>query len=246
MDILPAIDIRDGKCVRLLQGDYAKQINYAHDPVAVAKQFEADGSDWVHVVDLDGAREGSLANLPSIERIIRETRLKVEVGGGIRSTETILSLLKAGAARCVVGTRALEDWDWFQEIVHRPECENRIAIGLDSREGKLAVRGWTQEVRQTALQVAEKVADWPLAAIIYTDIGRDGMLTGINIEATVKLAQSLTIPVIASGGLSSMGDIEKLCAVEDEGIEGVICGRAIYSGDLDFAKAQARADELKD
>lgn len=238
MDILPAIDIRDGQCVRLLQGDYARQINYAHDPVAVAKQFEADGSRWVHVVDLDGAREGRLANLASIERIISETKLQVEVGGGIRATETILSLLSAGAARCVVGTRALEDWNWFEEIVHRSECENRIAIGLDSREGKLAVRGWTREVRETALQVAEKVSDWPLAAIIYTDIGRDGMLLGPNLDSIKALAEYSAVPVIASGGVTDIDDVALLAKMP---ILGIIIGRAIYEKQLDLKEAIALA-----
>ncbi len=238
MDILPAIDIRDGKCVRLLQGDYARQINYAHDPVAMARQFEADGARWLHVVDLDGAREGRLANLPTIERIIRETHLQVEVGGGIRGTETILSLLEAGAARCVVGTRALEDWQWFQEVVHRRECENRIAIGLDSREGRLAVRGWTQEVRETALQVAEKVADWPLAAIIYTDIGRDGMLLGPNLDSIRALAEYSNVPVIASGGVTDIDDVRLLARMP---ILGIIIGRAIYEKQLDLQEAIAIA-----
>jgi phosphoribosylformimino-5-aminoimidazole carboxamide ribotide isomerase len=238
MDILPAIDIRDGKCVRLLQGDYDRQIDYAHDPVAVARQFEADGARWVHVVDLDGAREGSLANLPTIERIIRETKLSVEVGGGVRTTETILSLLRAGAARCVVGTRALEDWDWFEQVVHRAECENRIAIGLDSREGKLAVRGWTQEVRETALQVAEKVADWPLAAIIYTDIGRDGMLLGPNLDSIKALAEYSAVPVIASGGVTDIDDVALLAKMP---ILGIIIGRAIYEKQLDLKEAIALA-----
>ncbi|MCC7425180.1 MAG: 1-(5-phosphoribosyl)-5-[(5-phosphoribosylamino)methylideneamino]imidazole-4-carboxamide isomerase [Planctomycetaceae bacterium] len=238
MDILPAIDIRDGQCVRLLQGDYAKEIHYAHDPVAVAKQFEQAGANWVHVVDLDGAREGKPNNLKSIERIIKETGLKVEVGGGVRTSETILSLLGVGAARCVVGTRALEDWDWFEQVVHRSECENRIAIGLDSREGKLAVRGWTAEVRETALQVAEKVADWPLAAIIYTDIGRDGMLLGPNLDSIKALAEYSQIPVIASGGVTDIDDVQSLARMP---ILGIIIGRAIYEKQLELKDAIAIA-----
>jgi phosphoribosylformimino-5-aminoimidazole carboxamide ribotide isomerase len=238
MDILPAIDIRNGRCVRLLQGDYARQIDYAHDPVSVAKQFESAGAKWLHVVDLDGAREGRLDNLPSIERIIKETSLKVEVGGGVRSTEVIQALLKVGAARCVVGTRALEDWAWFEEVVHRPDCDNRVAIGLDSREGKLAVRGWTQEVRETALQVAEKVADWPLAAIIYTDIGRDGMLLGPNLESIRAIAEYSTVPVIASGGVTDIDDVQLLAKMP---ILGIIIGRAIYEKQLELKDALAIA-----
>jgi len=143
MDILPAIDLREGKCVRLLQGDYDKQINYSEDPVAVAKRFEASGAQWVHVVDLDGAREGTLRNLPTIERMLKETNLQMEVGGGLRDTRTIEELLRAGVSRCVVGTRALEDWEWFRDLVHREDCGKRIALGLDARQGQLAVKGWT-------------------------------------------------------------------------------------------------------
>ena len=234
MDILPAIDLRDGKCVRLLQGDYDKQIDYADDPVAVAKQFEQAGARWLHVVDLDGAREGQLFNRPTIERLIRETSMQVEVGGGLREFETIESLISAGAARCVVGTKALEDWDWFTELVHRPACENRIALGLDARHGKLAVHGWTREIEQTALQVAERVADWPLSAIIYTDIGRDGMLLGPNVESTKVLAQCSRIPVVASGGVTDIDDVKRL---KELPIAGMIIGRAIYEKQIDLAEA---------
>jgi len=234
MDILPAIDIREGKCVRLLQGDYSKQIDYANDPVEVAAEFAKAGAQWIHVVDLDGAREGNLVNLPTIQRILKETKLKLEVGGGLRSTETIEALLDAGVTRCVVGTRALEDWTWFAEMVQRPKCRNRIALGLDAREGKLAVRGWTEETRERALQVAERCADLPVAAIIYTDIGRDGMLLGPNIEATKHLAQYSTVPIIASGGVTDIHDVELLAKLP---IIGAVIGRAIYEKQLDLAEA---------
>jgi len=234
MEILPAIDIRGGKCVRLLQGDYARQIDYADDPTAVAAQFEQAGASWLHVVDLDGAREGKLLNLATIERIIQRTKLKVQVGGGLRDTETIESLLNAGAARCVVGTKALEDMDWLKAVTERPLCRQRIALGLDTREGRLAVRGWTQETRDTALQVAERVADWALAAIIYTDIGRDGMLLGPNIEAIKVLAEFSRVPVIASGGVTDIDDVRRLAGLR---IIGAIVGRAIYEKQLDLADA---------
>ncbi len=234
MDILPAIDLRDGKCVRLIQGDYERQFDYADDPVAVAAQFEQAGATWLHVVDLDGAREGAVQNLPTIEQIITATNLSVEVGGGLREVEPIESLLHAGAARCVVGTKALEDWDWFAALVDRPICRERIALGLDAREGKLAVRGWTAETQQSALQVVDRVADWPLAAIIYTDIGRDGMLLGPNIEAVKVLAEYSGIPVIASGGVTDIEDVRQLSRLP---LAGIIIGRAIYEKQLDLAEA---------
>lgn len=234
MEILPAIDLREGKCVRLLQGDYSKQINYAEDPLAVARQFENAGAQWVHVVDLDGAREGSLRNLPTIKRILSETGLRLEVGGGLRDTQTIEELLRAGVSRCVVGTRAVEDWDWFQSLVHSENCNGRICLGLDARQGQLAVKGWTEQTQQTAVQVAERVADWPLAAIIYTDIGRDGMLLGPNVEAVKSLAALSKVPVIASGGVTDIDDVRRLSTLP---IIGIIIGRAIYEGQLDLSEA---------
>lgn len=234
MDILPAIDLRDGKCVRLLQGDYNKQINYAEDPVAVARRFEEAGARWAHVVDLDGAREGTLRNLPTIQKMLRETNLKLEVGGGLRDTQTIEELLRAGASRCVVGTRALEDWDWFRDLAHRQDCRGRIALGLDARQGQLAVKGWTEQTTETALQVAERVADWPLAAIIYTDIGRDGMLLGPNVEAVKVLADFSKVPVIASGGVTDIEDVRRLATLP---LLGIVIGRAIYERQLDLSEA---------
>lgn len=234
MEILPAIDLRGGKCVRLLQGDYNKQLDYADDPVAVARQFEEAGANWLHLVDLDGAKEGRLCNLPVIEGILGATKLKLEVGGGLRDTETIESLLCAGVARCVVGTKAVEDWEWFESLMRRPSCPGRVALGVDTREGRVAVHGWTKETRETALQVAERVTDWPLAAIIYTDIGRDGMLLGPNIDATKHLAEISHIPVIASGGVTDIEDVRRLAKLP---LLGIIIGRAIYEKQIDLAEA---------
>lgn len=234
MEILPAIDLRDGRCVRLLQGNYDRQIDYSDDPVSQAKQFASAGAKWLHVVDLDGAREGRLCNLDTIATIINSTSMHVEVGGGIRDDATIQSLFQAGAARVVVGTRALEDWEWFRTIVHKPGYENRIALSLDSREGKLAVRGWTQMTERTAIDVAEAVADWPLGAIIYTDIGRDGMLLGPNMEAVRSLAEASNVPVVASGGVTDIEDIRRLVALP---IIGIIIGRAIYERQIDLTEA---------
>jgi len=234
MDILPAIDLREGKCVRLLQGDYGRQIDYAEDPAAVAARFEQAGATWVHVVDLDGARKGRPCNLPAIKRILAGVSLQMEVGGGLRETAAIESLLEAGAARCVVGTRALENWEWFEELVHRSQCQNRIALGLDARQGRLAVRGWMTDRSETAPQVARRVAGWPLAAIIYTDIACDGMLAGPNVEAMQALAEVSPVPVIASGGVTDIEDVRRLAALP---LAGIIIGRAIYENRIDLAQA---------
>lgn len=234
MDILPAIDLRGGKCVRLLQGDYSRQIDYADDPVAVAKQFEQAGARWLHLVDLDGAKEGHPCNLPTVEAVLKATQLKVEIGGGLRHTADIESLIAHGASRCVVGTRALEDWAWFEQLVHRPACRGKIALGLDAREGILAVRGWIAKTEETAVQIAQRVSTWPLAAIIYTDISCDGMLAGPNIEATGSLAASCSIPVIASGGVTTIEDVRRLAAFP---LGGIIIGRAIYEKRIDLAQA---------
>jgi phosphoribosylformimino-5-aminoimidazole carboxamide ribotide isomerase len=234
MDILPAIDLLDGKCVRLMQGRYDRVIAYESDPVATAARFRDTGAEWLHVIDLDGARTGRLANLPTLRRIVRETGARVEFGGGVRVEDTVQRALDAGAERVIVGTRALEDWKWFRSTVHRREFCSRIALGLDARLGHLAVRGWTQETRRTAVEVAEAVADWPLAAIVYTDIGRDGVLLGPNIEAVRQLADRATAPVIACGGVSDLEDVRRLAEL---GLAGAAIGRAIYEQSLDLGEA---------
>jgi len=234
MDILPAIDLRNGRCVRLLQGNYERQIDYGDDPVAQARHFESVGAKWLHVVDLDGARDGRLRNLDVITAIIRQTSLKVQVGGGIRDDSSVADLFAAGAARVVIGTRALEDWDWFRGIVHAPGHEQRIALGLDARGGKLAVRGWTHVTERNPADVAESVRGWPLGAIVYTDIARDGMLLGPNLDAMRALAEVSPIPVIASGGVTDIADVRRLAALP---IAGIIIGRALYEKQLDLAEA---------
>jgi phosphoribosylformimino-5-aminoimidazole carboxamide ribotide isomerase len=183
-----------------------------------------------------------MCNLAVIERILSETSLQLEVGGGLRDNAAIEDLLAAGVVRCVVGTQALEDWEWFDRLVHSPGMERRIALGLDARQGKLAVRGWTEERRETALQIAERVADWPLGAIIYTDIGRDGMLLGPNMEAIKVLSDYSTVPVIASGGVTDIEDVQRLVKLK---LLGIIIGRAIYERQLDLAEAVrlAKADQ---
>ncbi len=236
MDILPAIDLRAGKCVRLIQGDYHRQIDYDDDPVAVAKRFVKDGAQWLHSVDLDGAKEGELKNLDPIRRIAQETSLKIEVGGGIRTRETVNALLEVGVERVVIGTQAIEDWAWFEDLVREPAHANRIVLGLDAREGLLATHGWIKQTSRTAIDVAEAVADWPLAAIVYTDIARDGMLLGPNIEALRTLVDVAEVPVIAAGGVTDINDVKQLATMR---LGGIIIGRAIYEGTLTLPDALA-------
>jgi phosphoribosylformimino-5-aminoimidazole carboxamide ribotide isomerase len=234
MDILPAIDLRDGKCVRLLQGDYARQIDYADDPVAQAQAFQRDGAAWLHVVDLDGARHGVMQNAPVIEKIARSTPLKIEVGGGIRGESDVAHLLGLGVARAIIGTRAVEDFAGFESLVNR--FPGRIVLGLDARDGKISTRGWTETSDLTVETLAARIAAWPLAAIVYTDISRDGMLTGPNVEATGRLARSTVVPVIASGGVGSLDDIRRLARLP---LMGIIIGRALYENKFTLPQAIA-------
>jgi phosphoribosylformimino-5-aminoimidazole carboxamide ribotide isomerase len=232
MEILPAIDLRDGKCVRLLQGDYARQIDYADDPVAQAQAFEQDGAKWLHVVDLDGALHGTMRNAGVIEKIARTTTLKIEVGGGIRDEKAVQQLLDLGVAQAIIGTRALEDFDWFESLVNR--FAHRIVLGLDARNGRISTRGWTQTTDITVESMAGRAAHWPLAAIVYTDIACDGMLTGPNVEATGRLARACPIPIIASGGVGTIEDIGRLA---DLPIFGIIVGRALYENKFTLGQA---------
>ena len=234
MDILPAIDLRDGKCVRLLQGDYQRQIDYNDDPLAQARQFEQDGAAWLHVVDLDGAKDGRSHHTDVIKRIAQGTDLKLEVGGGIRDEATVQRLLDLGVTRVVLGTKALEDTDWFRGLVGR--FAGRIVLGLDARAGKVSTRGWTETSETTVADMAKQVNDWPLAAIVYTDIARDGMLTGPNVQATGTLAENCRVPVVASGGVSTLADVQQLAQLP---IAGIITGRALYEGKLDLKEALA-------
>lgn len=234
MDILPAIDLLDGKCVRLVQGRYDRLIEYESDPVEVAARFRDAGATWLHVVDLDGARTGKIRNLDTLRRVIEKTGARVEFGGGVRDEAAIDAALDAGAQRVIVGTRALEDRNWFKDVVHRPQHAGKLVLGLDARQGKLAVHGWTRETEHTAIEVAEEVCDWPLAAIIYTDIGRDGLLLGPNIDAIRSLASVSRVPVIASGGVTDIEDVRRLAEMK---LMGVVIGRAIYENTLDLKDA---------
>ena len=245
MLLIPAIDLKEGHCVRLKQGDMDQSTTFSEDPAAMARTWLDRGARRLHLVDLDGAFAGQPKNEVAIRKILRQvgSEVDVQLGGGIRDLDTIERYLDAGLRYVIIGTAAVKNPGFLQDAC--TAFGGHIIVGLDAREGKVATDGWSKLTRHDVLDLGKKFEDYGVESIIYTDIGRDGMLSGINIEATVKLAQALSIPVIASGGLTNMQDIEALCAVADQGIEGVICGRAIYSGDLDFAAAQVRADELQ-
>ncbi|MCI4440521.1 1-(5-phosphoribosyl)-5-[(5-phosphoribosylamino)methylideneamino]imidazole-4-carboxamide isomerase [Tibeticola sp.] len=244
MQLIPAIDLKDGHCVRLKQGDMDQATTFGEDPAAMARKWVDEGARRLHLVDLNGAFAGKPKNHAAVKAILAEVGedIPVQLGGGIRDLDTIEQYIDAGLRWVIIGTAAVKNPGFLKEACIA--FGGHIIVGLDAKDGKVATDGWSKLTGHEVLDLAKKFEDWGVESIIYTDIGRDGMLTGINIDATVRLAQGLTIPVIASGGLSSMADVEALCAVENEGIEGVICGRAIYTGALDFAAAQARADAL--
>ena len=238
MEILPAIDLRDGKVVRLLQGDYGRQTTYSDDPAAVARAFVAAGAAWIHVVDLDAAKSGRQTNTAAFAAIRRAVEAKIELGGGARDDAAVGAMLDLGADRVVVGSAALKNWAWFEKLASRPELAGRIALGLDAREGRLAVHGWTQPVEATVLEIARRVRNWPLGAIVYTDISRDGTLGGLNVQATAELIAVTDVPVIASGGVGSLQDVLACKAI---GCAGAIIGKAYYEGRIDLAQAIAAA-----
>jgi phosphoribosylformimino-5-aminoimidazole carboxamide ribotide isomerase len=244
MLLIPAIDLKDGHCVRLKQGDMSQATTFSEDPAAMARHWLEKGARRLHLVDLNGAFAGKPQNWVAVKAILKAVGddIPVQLGGGIRDLDTIEKYIDGGLSYVIIGTAAVKNPGFLKDAC--TAFGGHIIVGLDAKDGKVATDGWSKLTGHEVVDLARKFEDWGVEAIVYTDIGRDGMLTGINVDATVKLAQSLTIPVIASGGLAGIPDIEKLCAVEGEGIEGVICGRAIYTGDLDFVKAQARADEL--
>lgn len=244
MLLIPAIDLKDGHCVRLIQGDMDQSTTFGEDPAAMAAKWLEAGARRLHLVDLNGAFAGQPKNLGAIKSILKEVNgeIPVQLGGGIRDLDTIERYIDLGIEYLIIGTAAVKNPGFLQDACSA--FPGHIIVGLDAKDGKVAIDGWSKLTGQDVIETAKRFEGWGVESIIYTDIGRDGMLTGINIDATVKLAQSLKIPVIASGGLAGMADIEALCKVQDEGVEGVICGRAIYTGDLDFAAGQERADEL--
>ncbi len=244
MLLIPAIDLKDGQCVRLKQGDMDQSTVFSDDPAAMARNWVNKGARRVHLVDLNGAFAGKPKNEAAIRSILKGVgeEVDVQLGGGIRDLDTIERYLDAGLRYVIIGTAAVKNPGFLQDAC--TAFPGHIIVGLDAKDGKVATDGWSKLTGHEVVDLGKKFEDYGVESIIYTDIGRDGMLSGINIEATVKLAQALTIPVIASGGLSNIDDIRQLCAVEGEGVEGVICGRSIYSGDLDFEAAQRLADEL--
>ena len=244
MLLIPAIDLKDGQCVRLKQGDMDQSTIFGEDPAVMARTWVSKGARRLHLVDLNGAFAGHPKNEMAIRKILKSvgSEVDVQLGGGIRDLDTIERYLDAGLRYVIIGTAAVKNPGFLQDAC--TAFGGHIIVGLDARDGKVATDGWSKLTRHDVIDLGKKFEDYGVEAIIYTDIGRDGMLAGVNVQATVKLAQALKIPVIASGGLGSMADIESLCEVESEGVEGVICGRAIYTGALDFAAAQARADEL--
>ncbi len=238
MYIIPAIDLRDGKCVRLIQGRYDRQINYRDDPVEQAREFNAAGAEWLHVVDLDGAKLGKPVNTVTISAIAALGTLNIEVGGGLRDEASIKQLLDIGVNRVIIGTKAVSDFEWFSEIARK--FAGRIVLGLDAKGSKVATHGWTQQSPQTVLEFAGEAAKLPLAAITYTDIAKDGMMTGPNFERTKALVEAVDIPVIASGGVNSIEDIRKLVEI---GPTAAIIGRSLYEGTLNLADAIEAARE---
>jgi phosphoribosylformimino-5-aminoimidazole carboxamide ribotide isomerase len=244
MLLIPAIDLKDGHCVRLEQGDMQAATTFGEDPAAMARRWLDAGARRLHLVDLNGAFAGKPVNESAVKAILREVGdvIPVQLGGGIRDLDTIERYLDDGISSIIIGTAAVKNPGFLRDAC--TAFGGHIIVGLDAKDGKVATDGWSKLTGHEVVDLARKFQDYGVESVIYTDIGRDGMLTGINVEATVKLAQALTIPVIASGGLAGIADIERLCAVEFEGVEGVICGRSIYTGALDFAAAQTRADEL--
>ncbi len=244
MLLIPAIDLKDGKCVRLRQGDLSDVTVFSEDPVSMARHWVAQGARRLHLVDLNGARSGRPVNETIIRRIVTAVGedVPVQLGGGIRDLDTIERYIDDGIAYVVIGTAAVKSPGFLQDACSA--FGGHVIVSLDARDGKVATDGWSKLTGHDVVDLAKKFEDYGVEAILYTDIGRDGMMTGVNIEATVELARAVKIPVIASGGVSGMADIERLCAVEPDGVEAAILGRSLYEGAIDFKAAQSRADEL--
>lgn len=235
LDFIPAIDLRRGRCVRLLRGDPNAETVYFDDPAEPARRFETAGATRLHVVDLDGAFEGGERNGAAIRAVVSSTGMRVEVGGGLRDPSGVRRVLDLGADRAIIGTAAIRDPDFLAQCCR--EWPGRIWVGIDARHGKVAVKGWVEQTTIDARSLAESSARIGAAGIIYTDIARDGALSGPNVEDTARVARGLGIPVIASGGVHRLADLEALVALESDGVVGVISGRAIYEGTLDVGAA---------
>ena len=244
MLLIPAIDLKDGHCVRLKQGDMEDATVFSEDPGAMARHWLDQGARRLHLVDLNGAVAGKPKNEPAIKAVVSAVGedVPVQLGGGIRDLDTIERYLDDGVSYVIIGTAAVKNPGLLHDACSA--FPGHIFVALDARDGKVATDGWSKMTGHDVVDLARKFEDYGVEAIIYTDIGRDGMMSGVNVDATVKLAQALRIPVIASGGIASMTDISALCAVQAEGIVGAITGRALYEGTLDFKQAQAEADRL--
>ena len=237
MILFPAIDLKNGECVRLVRGDMEQATVFNADPAAQAKDFESQGFGYLHVVDLDGAFAGRPINADAVERILAATGMQVQLGGGVRDLRTVSGWLEKGVARVIIGTAALKDPDFVREAARLHP--GRIAVGIDARDGRVAVEGWARQSDVSALDLGRMFEDSGVAAVIYTDIARDGVLQGLNIAQTVALAEALTIPVIASGGLASIEDVRRLMEPDCARLAGAISGRALYDGRLDAKEALA-------
>jgi phosphoribosylformimino-5-aminoimidazole carboxamide ribotide isomerase len=235
--LFPAIDLKDGQCVRLEQGDMARATVFNLDPAAQARAFAGQGFEYLHVVDLDGAFAGKPVNAQAVERMLQAVTIPVQLGGGIRDLQTVQAWLDKGIARVIIGTAAVRDPALVKQAAKA--FPGRVAVGLDARDGKVAVEGWAETSQVTALEIARRFEDAGVAAIIFTDIARDGLLKGLNLDATIALAESISVPVIASGGLASIEDVKGLLAQRARKLAGAIAGRALYDGRLDPAAALA-------
>lgn len=237
-EIIPAIDIRGGQCVRLLQGDYARETVYGTDPLAMAQRWADEGATRLHIVDLDGARDGVSANLEVIQKIAQTLQIPVQVGGGIRTFEALDALLDAGVQRCILGTQAAKNPQWAEEAF--AIYADAVILGLDARDGKVAVSGWQETSQVSAVQFAKYMAEAGAMRIIFTDIARDGMLTGPNVEALREMAEAVEIPIVASGGVKTAADVASLRAIPN--VEGVISGKALYEGTTTLRELLDAAD----
>jgi len=234
MYIIPAIDILGGKCVRLVQGEYNRYINYEADPSKKAIEFRNAGAEWLHIIDLDGAKMGKCVNIDAIRDIVAQVKeLKIQVGGGIRDRESVTKILGMGVTRVILGTKAVSDFEWFSAVAK--DFAGKIVLSLDARGTKIATDGWKNNSSLELIELAKKAAQLPLAAIIFTDINKDGMLSGPNIERTKQLAESVNLPIIAAGGVTTIEDIRKLA--ETKVISAAVVGRALYEGTTSLADA---------
>jgi phosphoribosylformimino-5-aminoimidazole carboxamide ribotide isomerase len=238
MQIWPAIDLRGGLCVRLQQGDYERETVFGHDPAAMARQLVEQGAEYLHLVDLDGARDGKVTNWKSVQAIVQAVDVPCELGGGIRDEETIAAMLKMGLSRLVIGTRALREPDWFRQMCRK--FPQKLVLGIDARNGRVATHGWLETSDTPATEMAQQFAGEPIAALIYTDIATDGMLAGPNVAAMREMQQAVDVPVVASGGVTTADDVAQLAAIP---MAGCIIGRALYEGRITMAEALAASKQ---